>query len=123
MQFSVDVRTARAIATAQKLAGGELCIRTGAMPLTCDGGMKGEEIATFELPANMTVKDGKIAAVTAPVRALAKINGRPGHWCVCKDGKCIAQGPVGKGFPIPAAEILQGQMIEIQSWVISEGNE
>lgn len=110
MKLSVEARNARASALAKMLAGGKLCI------VSSDGG----EIATAELPGTMTVKDGAIAVVTAPVRVLASSSGMPALWRVEKGGKTVAEDVVGEEFPLPQENISQGQMIEIRSWAITE---
>ena len=101
------------------LAGGTLCVRTGEKPALGDAGA-GTEIVSLPLPGSMTVRDGSIVAVGEPLRALAVARGVPGHWRVEKGGKCVAQGAVGKDFPMPAQDIEQGQMIELRSWLITD---
>lgn len=113
MKLSVEARNARAAALAKMLAGGKLCI------VSSSGG----EIASVELPGTMTVKDGAIAAVSSPVRVLASAAGTPAMWRVEKGGKTVAEDAVGKGFPLPEKEILQGQMIELRSWSIADGDD
>lgn len=122
MQFSTEVRTARAVALAEKLAGGTLCVRTGGKPMACADADAGVEIVSLKLPGKMTVKDGVVSAVAEPLRGLAMVKGVPGHWRVSKGGKCVAQGAVGQDFPIPAQEIEQGQLIEMRGWLITDGN-
>ena len=122
MQLANEVRTARAVALAEKLAGGTLCVRTGEKPAAATDGEAGTEIVSMKLPEKMSVKDGVLSAVAAPLRGIAAAKGVPGHWRVTKGSKCVAQGSVGVGFPIPAEEIEQGQMIEMRSWNITEGN-
>jgi hypothetical protein len=123
MDISIEARTARATALAKLLAGGTLCVRTGGKPADCAGEAAGSEITSLSLPNQMTVKDGGIVAVSAPLRGLAVAKGVPGHWRVEKGGKCVAQGNVGKDFPMPAQEIEQGQVIELRSWLITENLE
>ena len=119
MQLSQEVRTARAVAFAQAIASGKLCLRTGDMPADPSKGASGQEIASLPLADKITVQGQTISVVSSPIRALALVKGTPGYWRIEKGGKCAAQGLVGQSFP-SLGEVEQGQMIEIGSWSVSD---
>ena len=121
MDLSSETRIARATALAKLLAGATLSIRSGAKPASCEAA-GGSEIASLELPGNISVKGDTITVIAAPVRGLSKARGVPGHIRVEKAGKCVLQAAVGVEFPMAQEEIEQGQMIEVRSWSIVDGD-
>ena len=122
MDISDTVRSARSAALAQALSNGTLEIRTGSAPANCAAKDVGECIASFQL-ASVSVKGPDIVIVSAPLQGHAKYEGAAGHYRVYGSGGVIMQGPAGgpgADLNIGAAAIKKGQLVEIQSWVVTD---
>jgi len=122
MDISDAVRAARSAALAKALSSGTLKIRTGSVPANCAAGDVGECVASFQL-ASVSVKGPDIVIVSAPLRGLAEYEGAAGHYRVYGNGGVVIQGTAGG----PGAElniggdaIKKGQLVEIQSWVVTD---
>lgn len=109
---------------ATALSGADLVIRTGKKPASCAAGDAGEEIVSIKLPA-ASAAGGVLTLVSKPVRAIAGKAGQAGHFRIYANGRCQMQGAVGGAgadLPLPSTAIEEGQMVEISSWIITEGN-
>lgn len=122
MDISDAVRAARSAALAKALSNGTLKIRTGAVPANCAAGDVGECVASFQLPA-VTVKGSDIVIVSSALRGLAEYEGAVGHYRVYGGEGVVAQGTAGgpgADLNIGGDAIKKGQLVEIQSWVVTD---
>lgn len=122
MDISNSVRAARSAALAKALSGGTLKVRTGAAPINCEAGDAGECVLTLQLPA-ATVKGADIVIVSSALRGLAEYEGAVGHFRVHGNGGVVMQGTAGgpgADLNIGGDAIKKGQLVEIQSWVVTD---
>ena len=122
MDISEAVCAARAAALAKAVSGGTLKLRTGSKPAACAAGDVGECVATFQLPA-VAAKGCSVVMVASPLRAISEYEGVVGHYRVYSGGAVVAQGSAGGSgaeLDVGAALIKKGQLIEIQSWVVTD---
>lgn len=130
MQFSTDVRNARADATETTIGASPILrIRSGAAPANPAAARTGTVLATLPLPADWlsNASNGVKTLLGTWQDTAADASGTAGHWEIMGSTgtTCHVQGSVGTSgaeLNLLSLSLVAGQPVNITSWTLTEGN-